>query len=225
MLSQKLKTHTRFRLLSFRGLALATIAAAIAADVISQEAVSAGETPTEQLIEQDVEGQDSPKEPLLSSLINRAVSSLAPNRSQVSVEVVRVEPGEPATIYLRYSIDWIELVQKVQLQTPADLKGPGAVPELESNLQPKLHLDFLDLPILKQHEANAALGQCDPRLRLSIEKSRPPFFNNWTGIHWIPAKNYLAAEASAVVDAANNRCVKGIVDLRTGEVAFAANEN
>lgn len=154
----------------------------------------------------------------LLSIADQAVRSLIPIGSLATVDAVRVEPDHRPIVYLRYVIHWVEFVDKVRLENSLDVKSPEASAQLGAQLQSRIHWDLLRTSILTQEQATAELGGCDPRLQATAKKLRAPFFNNWTGIHWIPAKDYLALEANAVVDASKNKCVRGIVDLRTGNV-------
>ena len=154
--------------------------------------------------------------------INHVIESLGSARDKPtvsgSVDAVRFVPGARSTIHIRHVVDWVEFVDKVRLEKPLDFTLPDASEQLKKKLKPKMHFKLFEKPIISQGQVNAALKSCHPNLQAPLKKLRPPFYNNWTGIHWVPENDYLAIEATAVVDAENNKCVKGIVDLRTSEV-------
>ena len=156
----------------------------------------------------------------LMSLSNEAVQSLVPRGSLNTVDVARVDHP---IVYVRYRIGWLELIEKVRLAGSIDINSSQAGTQIREQLKHQVRSSLLEMGVITEQEANKALRSCHPKLVARVDKPRPPFFNNRTGVHWNPKNDYLALESGAVIDATKNQCVKAVVDLRTGSVVCNLN--
>ena len=155
----------------------------------------------------------------LAARATQALEGSMPEGLEEYVSVARISSESVPEIYILYELGWVKFVEKVRARQPIDLSSSGAPQLVAEEVRSKISFDPLGKTVISQELAATALEACHPLLKPIIKPPTPPFFNNGKGIIWNNKTNYLALEAWAILDMAANRCARGILDLRTAEVA------
>ena len=145
-----------------------------------------------------------------------AASGTAP-----SIDVLSALSTPALTLRLRVRKDWVEFRQSVVVVTELDANDATATAQVQGLIDRRLASPVLASPVITREAAEAALLTCSPDLRAQPGTLRPPFFNNDTGVRWLPDRGLLALEARAVKDISRNLCIRGVVDLVKGTVVCA----
>lgn len=152
------------------------------------------------------------------ALAEEAIRSIVPEDSREVVQVVQVSEDRNPEIFLLHTVEWLQFVEKVRVLGPFKIDDPQTVDNLRREIRRKAPLEPLQRPVIEQSRADEVLRSCHPALEAVAIRPRPPFFNNPTGVHWDRARDFLALEVNATIDFAENRCVRGVVDLRTADL-------
>jgi len=134
------------------------------------------------------------------------------------VELIGSSAGPNRAVRTRLKKDWVEFRDSVPVPGGIDLQDPSATRKISDLLDQRYAHASLRRPIISMGATRTAMASCNAELKVEAKTLRPPFFNNDTGIRWLPDRGKLAFEATAILDATQNRCVRGIVDLNDGEV-------
>jgi hypothetical protein len=158
-------------------------------------------------------------------LLRLAKQAVAQSASKVGrlwgaqVDPVAAPSGPVRWVRHRVRKDWIEFGDTLRVPDGIDTEDPFAVQKLGDLLEGRYGSDRLSKSILSIETTRLALATCNGALKLEVRTLQPPHFNNDTGIRWYPDQGKLAYESIAVTDLAQNRCIRGIVDLHDGQVA------
>ena len=138
-----------------------------------------------------------------------------------SIDVLSALSTPALTLRLRVRKGWVEFRQAVVVWTELDANDATATAQVQGLIDRRLASPVLASPVITREAAEAALLTCSPDLRAQPGTLRPPFFNNDTGVRWLPDRGLLALEARAVKDISRNLCIRGVVDLVKGTVVCA----
>lgn len=148
----------------------------------------------------------------------RAMAGAQARGAAPAVEAIAATSAPAVALRLRVRKDWVEFRQSVAVAGGLEADDAALTERIGAAIERNLAPSALEVPLISQAAARAALRTCDPGLDAAPGTLRPPFYNDDTGVRWLPEANLLVLRAHAVKDFAGNRCVKGVVDLVSGAV-------
>jgi hypothetical protein len=156
---------------------------------------------------------------ILDEVVKRKAASKGLALGNKKVEIVDILDEPKKKVRLKYDIDWISLTSQVEMPRHFDTSDAQQMQELSHFIEENIDMRLIEKDIISREKAEELLNaSCGMTMSINNHKSVPPYFSKKPGIKWDARSDFLAVRASAVVDQMKNMCMRGTINLRTGDV-------